>query len=1102
MKKMTIVLTFLLMLGAVMAQDEARLLRFPAMHGNQIVFTYAGDLYTVDKAGGLARKLTNDENGYEMFARFSPDGKQIAFTGQYDGNTEVYLIPSEGGVPRRLTNTATLGRDDISDRMGPNNIVMTWKDNENIVFRSRKQTFNDFKGQLFLANIKGGLSEELPLPCGGFCSWSPDKSKLAYNRVFREFRTWKYYKGGMADEIWIYDFKTKETERITNNIYQDMYPMWNGDKIYFLSERERPTNLYCYDLKTKETKKMTDFKEFDIKFPSLGDNGIVFENGGFIYTFDFATQQTQKVTIRISDDFITGRNQIKDASKFINTFTVSPDGKRIAFDARGDIWTVPAKSGITKDLTNTPGVHDRDVAWSPDGKFIAFISDLSGEDEIYIQKQDGSAEPEKITSNADTYKYSVTWSPDSKKLLWSDKMLRLQFVDINTKAVTIVDQAKSWEFNDYNWSPDSKWIVYTFPERRATSRVFLYELASKAKTPITDTWYDADGASFSSDGKYIFFTSNRDFNPTYSWTEWNHSYTDMTRVYFVTLAKSTPNPFAPENDEVTLAKEDKADGNAKAEGKDGKKDSKATAGKDDKKEADASKDVIVKVDLEGIMDRIVDLPIEAGTYFNVNCVSDNVYYIKGGRGGRQGGLMTYNLKDRKESNLGDFNIYIITADNKKMVVSDHGKYGVIDLPRGGKIEVKDYADLVNMKLMVDLKAEWAQIYNEAWRQMKYFLYDPNMQGLNWPNIRKKYEALLPYINNRNDLNYIIGEMIGEISIGHSYVSGGDKPEPKRIKMGLLGAKISRDGSGYYKIDKILKGENWANETRSPLTELGVEAKEGDFIIAINGKSTKEMNDINEAFVNKAGVQVELTLNTTASDAGAHKTIVVPTDNEAGLYYYNWVQNNIKKVSDASNGEIGYIHIPDMGVEGLNEFVKHFYPQLAKRALIIDDRGNGGGNVSPMIIERLNREMTMINMSRNTDGAPGRLEMQWGPKCILIDNYSASDGDLFPYQFKKLKMGKAIGKRTWGGVVGIRGSLPFIDGGQLMRPEFAPYDTEGKNWIIEGHGVDPDIEVDNDPAKEYAGEDQQLNRAVDLMKEELKTWPKEIPAMPPFPDKSK
>jgi tricorn protease len=1094
MKKILLLIPAFFLCYLVMAQDEARLLRFPAIHGNQVVFTCAGDLYTVDRNGGVARKLTTDENGYEMFARFSPDGKYIAFTGQYDGNTEVYVIPAEGGVPKRLTYTATLGRDDISDRMGPNNIVMTWKDNDNILFRSRKQSFNDFKGQLFLVNINGGLPEELPLPVGGFCSYSPDKTKLAYNRVFREFRTWKYYKGGMADDIWIYDFKTRQIENLTNNIVQDIFPMWAGDKIYFMSERERPTNLYCYDLNTKATNKVTNFTEFDCKFPSLGDNAIVFENGGFIYLFDLTTQKTTKISIRINDDFINARSSLKDASKNINTFSLSPDGKRVAFDARGDVWTVPAKTGITKNLTHTSGVHERNVNWSPDGQYIAYVSDKTGEDEIYLQKQDGSADPVQITKNADTYKYDMSWSPDSKKLLWADKLLRLQYVDIDSKELTLVDQAKDWEFDQYGWSPDSKWITYARPDRTAETKIYLYEVASKSKYPVTDGWYEAGDPHFSSDGKYLFFTSNRDFNPIYSWTEWNHAYTDMTKIYFVTLAKSTPNPFAPEDDEVGIKKDENKEGEAKPEKKEVKKE--------EKKEGESKEAVNVKVDIDGIIDRIVVLPIDAGTYYNVSAIGNDVYYIKGGgRGEEKPSLKLFNLKDKKESDLGDFRNYEISFDNKKMLVFSNGKYAVIDLPKS-KIDVKDWMDLSNMKVMVDLKAEWNQIYHEAWRQMKYFLYAPNMQGVDWPAIQKKYEPLVPYVNNRNDLTYILGEMVGEISIGHSYVGGGDKPDPKRIKMGLLGAKISRDASGYYKIDEILKGENWTKEARSPLTELGVDAKEGEYIIAIDGQSVKNLNNIYEALINKAGVQVELTLNSSPSETGAHKTLVVPTDGEAGLYYYNWVQNNIKKVNDATNGEVGYIHIPDMGVEGLNEFVKHFYPQLSKRALIIDDRGNGGGNVSPMIIERLAREMTMIEMSRNTASHPGRLDMQWGPKCILIDQYSASDGDLFPYQFKKLKIGKAIGLRTWGGVVGIRGTLPFIDGGMMMRPEFAPYDNEGKTWIIEGHGVDPDIVVDNDPAKEYAGEDQQLNTAIREMKDELKSWPKELPSPPPFPDKSK
>lgn len=1095
MKKMILLIPALFLCFQMVAQDEARLLRFPAIHGNQVVFTCAGDLYTVDRNGGIARKLTNDENGYEMFARFSPDGKHIAFTGQYDGNTEVYVIPSEGGVPRRLTYTATLGRDDISDRMGPNNIVMTWKDNDNILFRSRKQTFNDFKGQLFLVNVNGGLPEELPLPVGGFCSYSPDRTQLAYNRVFREFRTWKYYKGGMADDIWIYDFKTKQIENLTHNTVQDIFPMWAGDKIYFMSERERPTNLYCYDLKSKETKKVTDFTEFDCKFPSIGDNAIVFENGGFIYLFDLTTQKTSKITIRIIDDFVNSRSTLKDASKFINSSSLSPDGKRAAFDGRGDIWTVPAKNGITKNLTHTPGIHERNVNWSPDGQYIAYVSDKSGEDEIYIQKQDGSADPIQITKNADTYKYDMSWSPDSKKLLWADKLLRLQYVDIDSKEVTLVDQAKDWEFGQYGWSPDNKWITYARPDRTAETKIYIYELASKNKYPVTDGWYDSEDPHFSSDGKYLFFSSNRDFNPIYSWTEWNHAYTDMAKVYFVTLAKNTPSPFAPEDDEVAVKKEEKPDAEVKS-------DTKKETKKDEKKEGETKAAVNVKIDLDGIIDRIIALPIEASNYYNITCVGESVYYIKGGgRGGERPALKMFDLKAKKESDLGEFRGYEISFDNKKMMLFSNGRYAVVDLPKS-KIEVKDWMDLSNMKVMVDLKAEWNQIYHEAWRQMKYFLYAPNMQGLNWPAIQKKYEPLVAYVNNRNDLTYIIGEMVGEISIGHSYVGGGDKPDVKKIKMGLLGAKISRDASGYYKIDEILKGENWTKESRSPLTEIGVNVKQGDYIIAIDGQSLKEVGNIYELLVNKAGVQVELTVNSSPSEAGSHKTLVIPTDDEAGLYYYKWVQANIKKVSDATNGEVGYIHIPDMGVEGLNEFVKHFYPQLSKRALIIDDRGNGGGNVSPMIIERLAREMTMIETARNTGSHPGRLDMQWGPKCILIDQYSASDGDLFPYQFKKLKIGKAIGLRTWGGVVGIRGTLPFIDGGQLMRPEFAPYDNEGKNWIIEGHGVDPDIVVDNDPAKEYAGEDQQLNRAIQEMQEELKSWPKELPPPPPFPDKTK
>ena len=1079
MKKIFFFSLFAFIILTSAAQQEARLMRFPAIHGNQIVFSYAGDLYTVEKNGGVARKITSDV-GYEMFARFSPDGKRIAFTGQYDGNTEVYTIPAEGGIPKRLTYTATLGRDEVSDRMGPNNIVMTWRDDSTIVYRSRKQSFNDFKGQLFLSNVSGGMSTELPLPCGGFCSYNSDKSKLAYNRVFREFRTWKYYKGGMADDIWIYDFATKKTENITNNEAQDIMPMWVGDKIYFISDRDRTMNLFCYDIKSKETKKITNFTEYDIKFPSLGDNAIIFENGGYIYVFDITTQKTEKIKIIIADDQVTGRNELKDAAKFINSSSVSPDGKRVSFDARGDIFTVPAKSGITRDLTQTSGVHERNVTWSPDGKYIAYISDTTGEDEIFIIPQNGEGKAVQITKNADTYKYALAWSPDSKKIMWADKKLRLQYVDIETKKVSQIDYDKDWEFTDYTWSPDGKWIAYTRPVKSTMSKIYLYNVDSQSKCAVTDEWYESGSPSFSSDGKYLYFVSNRDFNPTYSAVEWNYAYSNMSKIYFVTLNKSVPNPLKPENDEVAVKNEMTVN----------------TASKDKPSETKTD----TGIDTTGIKDRIVVLTIDAGTYWNINVIGDQVYYMA--RSDKESAaLKDFDLKEKKENNIIECNDYEVSFDKKKMLVSKDGSFYIIDLPKSN-IELKDNVSLSDMKIWVDKKAEWKEIFEESWRQMRDFFYDPDMHGVNWKKMHDKYEPLVSYVNHRADLTYIIGEMIGELNIGHAYTGGGDIPEVTKIKTGLLGAKITKDTeSGYFKIDKILKGENWDAKTKSPLTAVGVNVDEGDFIIEVNGKSTKNVKDIYELFVNTANKQVELTINKISTTQGCHKEIVVPVSDESDLYYYNWVQENIENVNKATDGKVGYIHIPDMGVDGLNEFVKHFYPQLNKKALIIDDRGNGGGNVSPMIIERLIREVQIMGMSRNTTPEKSPEAVLYGPKVCLIDNYSASDGDLFPYKFKKLGIGKLIGKRTWGGVIGIRGTLPLMDGGYLLRPEFGHYSSEGKGWVIEGHGVEPDIEVDNDPAKEYSGEDEQLNAAIKQILEDLKNY-KDLPGIPDFPDKTK
>jgi tricorn protease len=1064
------------------AASEARLLRFPAIHADQVCFSYAGNLYLVPSAGGTARRVTNHD-GFEMFPRFSPDGKWLAFTGQYDGNTEVYVMPASGGPPRRLTWTATLGRDDVSDRMGPNNIVMGWKhDSKTIVFRSRFQSHNDFIGQLFTISINGGLPQELPLPRGGFCSFSPDDSKLVYNRVFREFRTWKRYRGGMADDLWLYDFATKKTEQLTNTPDQEIIPMWHWDKIYFAADRDelRRMNLYVLDLKTHETRQLTHHKDYDVKFPSLGDTAVVYECGGWLFKLDLATEKTEKINVQIGDDAETGRGGLKDVHRNIADYGIAPDGKRAVFSARGDIFTVPAQHGPTRNLTNSSGSHDRDPDWAPDGKSIAYISDASGEDEICTVPQDGKGPATQVTTGGDCYKYNPVWSPDSKRILWADRKQRLQFVDVGMKQVKQIFQSPVFEIRDYVWSPDGKWVAYARPEAEGPARVYLYSVDQDKTWPVSDNWYSSSLPSFSGDGKYLYFVSNRDFNPTYSRTEWNHAYVDMQRIYLVPLAKDTPSPFKPKDDEVNAAEPPAPPA--------------------------ADKNAPIKVDPDGLPGRVLGLPIAPANYSQLRSAGATIYYLRRSTKAMAQTLEMYDLAAQKETGLGPVAGYDLSANRKKMIVNQGGgepKYGIIDLPKA-PIELKEPLNLSGLEVRLDRHAEWRQIFNECWRQMRDFFYDPNMHGVDWRATREKYAPLVEHVNHRADLTYVIGEMIGELNVGHAYVGGGDVPEVRKIPMGLLGARLVRDpATKAVKIARILPGENWEKDKNlhSPLTEAGVDVHEGDYIIAIDGRPVAGLASPYEALVNTVGKQVTLTVNKEPKPEGAREVVVVPIGDEAKLYYRDWVRTNLEKVEKATGGKVGYVHVPDMQTTGLNEFVRQFAPQLRKKALILDVRGNGGGNVSPMLIERLRRELVMVDIARNGIPTPDPADQLVGPKVCLMNEFSASDGDLFPYRFKQEKLGKLIGKRSWGGVVGIRNSLPLVDGGTLNRPEFSRFDVVGKEWIIEGHGVDPDIVVDNDPGKEYAGEDQQLQKAIEVIQEELKAGEKTLPPVPAFPRKN-
>jgi len=1082
--------------------EEARLLRFPALHGGRVVFTYAGDLYTVGLQGGVARRLTSDPKGFEMFARFSPDGKTLAFTGQYDGNTEVYVMPSEGGEPRRLTYTATLERDDVSDRMGPNNIVMAWKDSETVVYRSRRNQWNPFKGELTLARLSGGVPETLPVPRGGWCSFSPDGQQMAYNRVFREFRTWKRYRGGQADELWLHDFGTGQTTRLTADPTQDLFPMWHGDRIYFVSEREEShqANLYVMDLKDRKPRRLTEFKEFAVKFPSLGDTGIVFENGGFLYHLDFKTEKVARIPVEIHEDLAIGRGGFRDVGKETTTHEIAPDGARAVVGARGDVFTVPAKHGATRNLTQSPGVHERNAVWSPDGKWIAYVSDQSGEDEVWIRPQDGSGEPRALTSGGDTYKYELAWSPDSRRIAWTDKLNRLQFVDVQSGQVTLAARSEAFEIRDFTWSPDSQWLAFTQPEVRRFPNIYLYSLAQKSQVQVTDGWFDVGSPEFSSDGKYLFFVSERSFNPTYGQTEWNHTYSDMERIYLVTLAAATKSPLAPKSDEVKPR--DDAAATSGAEGK-----ATAEKGKDKNADKDAEKDkapaktskpspVVVTVDAEGLSQRITALPPAASNYGSLTSVENKLYYLKKGK------LHLFDLEKEKETELGEVASFRISADHKKMLVKAGADLAIVDLPTA-KLDLADRKlNLGDLKVRLDRQAEWRQIYAECWRQMRDFLFDPKLHGVNWAAMRQRYQPLLQHVHHRADLTYLIGEMIGELNIGHAYVGGGDLPKPERIPLGLLGAVIQPDASGYFRIERILRGHNWDPKYRSPLTEIGVAVRPGDYILAVQGKTTRGLTDLYSALVGTAGKPVLLRVNSKPEEAGARDQTVVPTADEQPLYYLDWILGNIEKVEKASGGRIGYVHVPDMGVPGLNEFAKFYYPQLHKEALVVDCRGNGGGNVSPMIIERLRREPAMWTVARNGAVNVDPSGQVLGPKVLLIDQHSASDGDIVGYRFRKHRLGPIIGQRSWGGVVGIRGSLPLLDGGILNRPEFSRFDLEAKEWIMEGTGVQPDIEVDNDPTREFSGIDDQLDRAVAELKKAMEAKPATIPRPPAYPDKSK
>ena len=1106
--------------------QEGRLMRFPDVYKDRVAFVYGGDLWLASTSGGVARRITSHP-GRELFPKFSPDGKWIAFTGQYDGNFNVYVVPSDGGQPKQLTFYQGSAQQ-LSDRMGIHDEVINWTpDGKRVVFLSRRDASNGWIKRPFTISVDGGLPEPLPMDQGGLLSYSADGSKIAYNMIFRNFRQWKRYTGGLAQAITIYDLKHSTSEDLPHTEYTDTFPMWHGNVIYFSSDRgpEHHLNLYSYDLVSKQVAQLTQFSDWDVMWPSLGPDAIVFENAGYLYTYDFQSRQPKKLSISMPSDRTQAMKHWDNVSKLVTDFDLAPDGKRAVFAARGDVFTVPAKEGSIRNLTRTAGIRERKVAWSPDGRWIAYISDRTGEDEIYIAPQDGLGKEQEITSGYKGFKFPPAWSPDSKKIAWADKDLNLGYVDITEKKPVKIDHAEYGEIANYSWSPDSKWLAYDKNAENLYSVVYLYSLADHKATAATSSMTNSYAAIFDPEGKYLYYLSDRDFNEVLGNIDFEFANPKTTRVYVVTLKKDEASPFGVQSDETEVKKVEAEPARAEQDDasdpktqKSAKKDESKDADKDKGKDKDKDKDkkekekpVEVKIDLEGIQDRVVAVAVDPAVIRTFAAAKGFLYYstvpiqgLSGPIAGESRAVHAYDLKDRKEKTLiENVERFALSFDGAKLLYEGDGArgahtYGIIDAkPAGEPKKVGDGAlSLSGMRAEIDPPQEWKEMFNEVWRQERDYFYEAAMNGVDWEKMRDKYAQLLPYVADRYSLTYILGDMIGELSNSHTYVGGGEYPDLHPVNVGLLGADYELDqASGIYRIKKIYPGQNWDPELRSPLTEPGINVKEGDYLLAANGRPLRAPQDPSELLVNTANETTLLTVNSKPSYDGARNVQVKPINDEYNLRELNMIETNRKKVDAASGGKVGYVYLPDMGAPGLNEFVKQYFPQIRKQGLIIDVRYNGGGFVDELIFERLRRILAGMDAARNWQSGTVPPNVFNGSMVCLTNHYAASDGDIFSYAFKHYKLGPLIGERTWGGVRGIRGNIPLMDGGYITRPEFARYDLNSK-WIIENHGVQPDIVVENRPEQVVSGKDPQLEKAIEVVMKAIQDNPKKLAPRPP------
>ncbi len=1070
------------------AGAETKLLRFPDIHDGWVVFTHAGDLWKVPVTGGTAIRLTAHP-GLELFAKFSPDGQSIAFTGQYDGDEQVYVIPASGGVPKQLTFYPSIGP--LPARWGYDNQVYGWSpDGEKILFRSIRDAFAVKDSRLYTVEKNGGLAQALPMPFAGAGAFSPDGRSVFYSPLFRDFRTWKRYEGGWAQDLYIFDLTTKASKRITDDPRTDRDPMWIKDKLYFVSDRSDYLNIYETDPTTGQTRALTQYRNSDVRWASDdGKSQIVYELDGRLRVLNVETGDDRTIEIFVPDDEVSARPALINAGNAVEDFDISPEGERLLLTARGEIFTVPTNNGVTRNLTQSPGAHEREAAWSPDGAWVAYISDTSGEEELYITAQDGSQTAIQLTTQSDARYYQPRWSPDSTRIAYSDHRGQIWVVDRKTKTPQLVaDDGSPFPLRDYSWSPDGRFLAMSLGQINETRAIHVYELNQKKLHRLTDDAFTEREPVWSPDGQYLYYLSDREFMPMIDTVEWNYARGFQTGIFARTLSKAAPSPFPPRNDEVTDDKD---------------KDKQSSDKQDSQKN-----NVTVSIDFDGLADRITRVPLEPGNLWGLEVTKSHILYMRAGpryysarnEERERPDLMSFSIEDREAKLLArSAENYTVAATGNSAIVKHGRTFKRYALPNGDK--VKDIA-LDNVQTYRVPRQEWSAMFDAVWRRMRDHFYVPNMHGYDWNAIGDKYRALLPGIGHRADLNYVIGEMISELNVSHAYISGGDQGLPPRPNTGTLGARLSLDAkSGYYRFDHILPDHNAEDRYRSPLREVGVNIKEGDYLFTINGQPLRRTDNPYALLRGTGNKAVELLVGDKPDPKAARRVIVVTRQNDMALWYLNWVLNNRNVVDQASNGRVGYIHIPDMNAEGIREFVKWFPSVVRKEALIIDVRGNGGGNVSQMILERLRRVMTGMTFPRNADfPTPYPDFLHVGPKVAILNETSASDGDIFPFMFRENGLGPLIGKRSWGGVIGITNRGPLLDGGIVNVPEFGNTDAKGQ-WVMEGDGVTPDIVVDNDPAAVIAGGDPQLERAIAEAMRSLPATPQSLPQAAPAPIKT-